>query len=640
MLARFNHHAAVAVLSLLLVQAPALYAGDGRNDLEDVKGVEAFLDQFFAQKMEERHVPGAVFVLVKDGRTTLAKGFGDADRERGIRVVPDRTAFEVASVSKLFTATSVMQQYERGRLKLDEDVNHYLHTFQLQNPFPRPVTLANLLTHAGGFDERTLGVNVRTRDDVQPLGQYLASRMPACSLPPGDVLSYSNHGMVLAGYIVEEKSGIPFARYVEENILMPLGMNHSSFAPGKELEGALAVGYDYDKDTQSYRALARTYRNDSPAGQLVATGTDMAAFMIAHLQGGRYKDTRILKEATTQEMHRQHFTQHPRLPGCAYGFFERFENGRRSLEHAGDLPGFASLLFLLPADRLGFFVSYNRDDFKLRDDLVKAFLDRYYPAAAAPFPAPPADFARRADLFTGYYRYNLYSRTTLEKPLSLVQQVPVVDGGDGTLTIEIPAALQEFLKPIRLVEVEPLLFRRDDGDRYAAFRMDADGRITHLALNVLGASVVLEKVPWYETRAVHGGLAIGFLAVFLSACLVWPVVALFRRWRRSPSNPVRPRLTSWLAFLVSALNLAFVGGLVLAVLKGDLVYEMPPAVLGLLTDPLVVAGLTAVLAVCVFLAWRNGSGSLLGRSYLSLIALASAGFLFFLSFWNLLGFRY
>jgi CubicO group peptidase (beta-lactamase class C family) len=637
---RVNLLAAVAVLLFLLVPVGRLCAGEAAGDLDDVKGVEAFLDQFFGEKMAERHVPGAVFVLVKDGRITLAKGFGYADRERQLPVVPDQTAFRVASVSKLFTATAVMQLVERGRLRLDEDVNHYLHAFQLREPFPKPLTLANLLTHTGGFDERTIGTAARTRADVQPLGRYLAARMPACSLPPGDVISYSNHGTALAGYVVEETSGVPFARYVRDNILEPLGMRHSSFEPGEELEGALAAGYDYDKDADSYRAVPRAYRNDGPAGQLVATGTDMAAFMIAHLQDGRYRDTRILQEATAREMHRQHFTRHPRLPGCAYGFFERFENGRRSLEHSGDLGGFASLLFLLPAEGVGFFVSCNRDDLKLRDDLAKAFLDRYYPAPAAPFPAPPADFARRAPLFTGWYRYNRYSRTTLERPMGAVQQVRVVDGGDGTLTIEIPSVLREFLNPIRLVEVEPLLFRRDDGDRYAAFRMGPDGRISHLAVNVLGAAIVLEKVPWYETPAVQGGLAAGFLAVFLSACVAAPAAALFRRWRRSPQKPLTPRPTPWLAFLVSALNLAFVGGLAAVVVKGDLDYGMPPAVLALLAVPLVTAGLTAVFAVCVFLAWRSGTGSALRRWYLALVALASVGFVFFLDFWNLLGFRY
>jgi CubicO group peptidase (beta-lactamase class C family) len=640
MRSRFGLCAALAILPLLVPATP-LHAGDPAKDLDDVKGVEGFLDQFFHEKMAERHVPGAVFVLVKDGHTIIAKGYGYADRESRLPVIPDKTTFRVASVSKLFTATAVMQQYERGRLKLDEDVNHYLHGFQLREPFPESVTLANLLTHTGGFDERTIGTTARTRDGVQPLGKYLAAWMPACSLPPGDVISYSNHGVSLAGHVVEETSGVPFARYVEENILQPLGMRHSSFDPGEELEAALAVGYDYDKDKDAYRAVPRTYLNGAPAGALVATGADMAAFMIAHLQAGRYRGTRILKETTAREMHRQHFTQHPRLPGCAYGFFEHFDNGRRGLEHSGDLSGFASLLFLLPSEDVGFFVSYNRDDLKLRVELAKAFLDRYFPAATfAPPPAPPADFARRAPLFAGYYRYNRYARTTLEDPVAAVQQLHVADNGDGTLTLEIPDVLRDFLGPIRMVEVEPLLFRRDDGDHYAAFRMGPDGRITHLSLNVLGASIVLEKVPWYETLAVQGGLGVGLLALFLVTCLAWPVVAVFRRWRGRPSHPLTPRATAWLAFLVAFLNVGFVAAMAVALFLLDFDYGMPPAVLALLTIPLVSVGLTAVLAACVVLAWRNGSGTALKRCYLSLVALASVGFLGFLSFWNLLGYHY
>jgi CubicO group peptidase (beta-lactamase class C family) len=637
---RFSVRAAAIILSALLAETRSLYAGDTVKDLDDLKGVETFFDQFFREKMAERHVPGAVFVLVKDGRVTFTKGYGVADRERQLPVDPDKTAFRVASVSKLFTATAVMQQYERGRLKLDEDVNHYLHAFQIRQPFPEPVTLANLLTHTGGFDERTIGTSARTRQEVRPLGQYLAARMPACSLPPGDVISYSNHGTALAGYIVEEASGIPFAKYVEENILRPLGMNHSSFDPGPELEAALAVGYDYDKDKDSFKVHPRTYFNGAPAGELVATGTDMAAFAIAHLQDGRYHDARILSEKTAREMHRQHFTQHPRLPGCAYGFFERLENGRRCLEHSGDLGGFASLLLLMPAEGVGFFVSCNHDDLKLRDDLAKAFLDRYYPAEAAPFPAPPADFARRASQFAGWYRYNRYSRSTLEKSLGAIQQLRVVDGGDGTLTIEIPGVLRDFLDPIRLVEVEPLLFRRDDGDRYAAFRMGPDGRITHLAFGVLGAAVVLEKVPWYETPAVQGGLGVGMLAVFLTALLFGPLAALFRWWRGRSRPPLTPRVTPWLAWLVSALNLAFVGGFAAGVYFEELDYGMPPVMVALLAVPLVSAGLTAIVAACVFLAWRNRSGTWLRRTYLSLVAVAAVGFVAFLNFWNLLGFKY
>jgi CubicO group peptidase (beta-lactamase class C family) len=632
--------AVAAIVSPMAGVLQPVQARDPLSGPEDPKEVEAFVDRFFREKMAERHVPGAVFVLVKDGRITLAKGFGYANREQGVPVVPERTVLQVASVSKLFTATAVMQLAERGRLRLDEDVNRYLKAFQLRQPFPRPVTLATLLTHTGGFDDRTIGTVANTRAEVVPLGTYLATQMPACALPPGDVINYSDHGNSLAGYVVEERSGVPFARYVEQNILIPLEMRHSSFDPAPGLERDLAIGYSYDPARGTFEPVPRRYQNAAPAGALVATGTDMAAFLIAHLQAGRYRGTRILEEATAREMHRQHFTQHPRLPGLAYGFFERFRNGRRALEHSGDVGGCASLLFLLPGEGTGFFVSYNRDDFKLRDDLAKAFLDHYYPAASsAPFPAPPPDFARRARLFTGNYRYNHYSRNTLEKPASILQ-LHVTDRGDGTLTIEIPGALRDVLDPIHLVEVEPLLFRRDDGDNYAAFRMGPDGRITHLALSVLGLAVVLEKVPWFETTAVQLGLGVGFLCVFLSACLVWPVGA-FIRWRHGkPRDPAVPRPTRWLASLIGLLNLAFVAGLAAAVSYGHLENGVPRGLVAALVLPLVSAVLTVGLVMCTFRVWRNGPGSLLQRCYLYAVTLSSVGFLLFLDFWNLLGIHY
>ena len=338
-------------------------------------------------------------------------------------------------------------------------------------------------------------------------------------------------------------------------------------------------------------------------------------------------------------MHRQHFTQHPRLPGVAYGFWERFENGRRTLEHSGDLSGFASLLCLLPEAGVGIFVSCNRDDLKLRDDLVKAFLDHYYPAAeSAPFPAAPADFARRAGLFTGYYRYNRYSRSTIEKPIAAVEQLRISDRGDGTLLIEIPAALQDVLGDIRLVEVEPLLFRRDDGDRYAAFRMDSEGRITHLALNVLGGAFVLEKVKWFESMPVQAGLTLGFLGVFACALLALPVAAIVRRFRHRPRTTGARRLVGWLAWLIGLLNLAFVGGLVAVVALGDIDYGLPPATVALFTVPFVSAALTGALLACIVRSWKGRSG--FSRAFVSLFAATSVGFLVFLNSWNLLGFKF
>jgi len=207
--------------------------------------LEAFLDGFFASSMGGYHVPGLVFVMVKDGRVFLSKGYGYASLDAGRPVDPETTLFRVASVSKLFTGTAIMQLAEQGKLDLHGDVNNYLKSFQLPETFPEPVTPLHLLAHTAGFDERVFGMEARNREDVRPLGEYLAERMPRRVLPPGDVFSYSNHGVALAGLLVKEISGVPFEKYVKDNILLPLGMNRSSFVLTPDLLPDLAQGYYY-----------------------------------------------------------------------------------------------------------------------------------------------------------------------------------------------------------------------------------------------------------------------------------------------------------------------------------------------------------------------------------------------------------
>ena len=124
----------------------------------------------------------------------------------------------------------------------------------------------------------------------------------------------------------------------------------------------------------------------------MSTVTDMGHFIIAHLNSGRFDHARILSQASVTEMHQQHFTQHPRMPGVAYGFFESYINDRPALFHAGG-GEHESLLYLLPEENLGFYIVYSGE---LGKDFLPAFMDHYYPASRPyTLPNPPADFAQR-----------------------------------------------------------------------------------------------------------------------------------------------------------------------------------------------------------------------------------------------------
>jgi CubicO group peptidase (beta-lactamase class C family) len=608
----------------------------------DPQELEAFLDPFFAKNMTEQHIPGAVFVLVKDGKIFFSKGYGYADLENKIPVVPDKTLFRVGSLSKLLTTTAVMQLAEQGKLKLDDDVNKYLKRFQIKKTYPQPVTFAHLLTHTHGFDSGWgIKAFVRSKSEMTPLGDYLAKRLPPRILPPGEVFLYSDVGMTLAGYLVEVISGVPFAQYIQQNILQPLDMRRSSFFQPlpPQLAPDLAVGYRYTNGTYQRRPFA--FNNNVPGSAFMATATDMAHFAIAQLQNGRYGEARILNEATAKEMHRQQFAHHPGMVGSAYGFSESWENNQKAIEHGGRLNGYTTRLYLLPDQNLGLFVSCNNNPSSLPRELVTEFLKHYYPVKEkSPSPVQPLTGSQKPDQHLyGTYRYNSYSHLTLEKLGAVLGDAPEVKvmagaDNDGTLALYVPQ--------FKWVELKPLLFRSIYSDTELLFRQNERGSITHM---FIGDSVfaALEKLAWYETKAFQLTLAIFCALSFVSACLVRLVSWLIRRSRKQLSQSTRmTRLAQFLAVLVSACNLVFLIGMGLVFFRTDywqLFFGLPRVAMVLLCIPPITAGLTLGLLLFTVLAWKNKYYSLIGRLHYSLITVAAVAFILFLNYWNLLGFR-
>lgn len=363
-------------IALLLILASGLAAcrpsGTETEPITfDPDELEAFSDAFFPARMEELHIPGLTFVFVQDGQVVLAKGYGQADLEQGIPVSPDITVMRIGSISKVFVATAVMQLVEQGRLDLDADVNQYLTTFQLEDTFRKPVTLAHLLTHTAGFEDPPYVSNTDPTL-VQPLGSYLAASMPPRIDPPAKVFRYSNHGYALAAYIVQEVSGLPFDQYVADHILHPLGMTHSGYLLLPPLPADLARGYFYEDGAQVAQPV--DYDSDYPGGSLVSTADDMARFMLAHLQEGCYQGACILQPSTVAEMQSRQAKTPYKGQNVTYGFVEGLEDGQRLLGHSGAIRGFGSSLNLLPEHNAGYFFSFNEECYQTSAcELVSAF---------------------------------------------------------------------------------------------------------------------------------------------------------------------------------------------------------------------------------------------------------------------------
>ena len=592
--------------------------------------LETWLDEFMAKQRSELHIPGVTFSLVQNGEILLAKGYGYANLEQKIPVSSDRTLFRVGSVSKLFVATAIMQLIEKGAIDLHEDVNKYLTEFQIEDNYPQPVTIANLLTHTAGFDDRLVGLFTRKAEDVKPLGKILGEKMPARVLPPGKVMSYSNCGYALLGYVVESVTGIPFSKYVEKKILQPLEMDGSSFTQPSHVDKNIALGYQYKKKQQTYQAFPFQYISIPPAGSFSATATDMAKFAIAHLQYGQYKSSRILEENTARQMQQQQFTHDPYLPGMGWGFMESYHNNQRAINHGGGLPGFTSLLYLLPSHNLGFFVSDNGQA-NLSKKLLEEFCDRYFPLKQKTnfdlsLPANQKSLKR----YQGSYRNNRYARRTIGKIFLL--GTPTFDlkiTVDGTLCIpQTPkTANQEYF-----LEIEPSFLQSYTNGRESLddcfVAKEKEGEVKTL-YNKMG---VLEKISWYETKLFHFTLIGLFIAVFLFG-LIFGIVTLTRFPEISEHQ-----ILLLMEIAVCSLNLLFIAGILLAI--QELIYEATKKLFLLFCIPILTSVLALVLSIFTIAAWLNPEHFFIEQISYSIIAIASLGFIPFLNYWNLLGFRY
>src|SRR5579862_2208223 len=211
--------------------------------------LQAFFDGIIPLQLERSDIAGASVLVMKDGNVLLQKGYGYADWKKKTTVDPVTSIFRLASISKLFTWVSIMQLQEQGKVDLDTDVNRYLD-FQIRPAFGQPITLRNLMTHTGGFEEETRDIIITDQKYKISLRDFLIDNQPMRLFPPGKIPGYSNYGVGLASYVVQRISGELFEQYVADHIFGPLGMTHSTFyqPPPKAFPATPSEGYRGDTE--------------------------------------------------------------------------------------------------------------------------------------------------------------------------------------------------------------------------------------------------------------------------------------------------------------------------------------------------------------------------------------------------------
>src|SRR6266700_2098108 len=340
-----------ATITLLLGLAAHAEDQSGVPARGESGAVATSLESIIRQEMEDKQLPAFSIALVDGNQIVWAQGFGYQDPDHKIPATA-QTVYRVGSVSKLFTDIGIMQMVEAGKINLDAAVSQYVPDFHPQNPFAKPITLRELMSHRSGLlREPPIG---NYFDPSEPTLQATVRSMNSTELvyEPGTHLKYSNAGIAVVGYTLEEMNHQSFPEYLKQAVLGPLGMNESAFAVEPDLMRNLAKAYMWSYDGAKFPAP--TFELGlAPAGCMYSTVTDLAQFLVALFDGGRGPKAQVLKRETLEQMWTPQFAKPGEKTGFGLGFAVSELDGHRVIGHGGAIYGFATEVVGLPEDKLG-----------------------------------------------------------------------------------------------------------------------------------------------------------------------------------------------------------------------------------------------------------------------------------------------
>jgi CubicO group peptidase (beta-lactamase class C family) len=610
----------VSVASGPTADARAHAAGD-----DPVRDVVATYRERIPELMAQQHVPGLAVALVDADRTLWVQGFGERD-DNGEPVTP-HTVFSAESMSKLFTATAVMQEVAAGRLDLDAPITTYLPDFTVHSAFERHperrITLRMLLSHTAGLPhEAPVGNN----NDLDP-GTFEAHVRSISEtwlrFPVGSGYAYSNLGIDLAGHILEQVEGRRFPAAVQHSLLGPLGMTDSTFD-----RSAIKASADRAVGHVSPYPHPPIEEPMTAAGGLYTSAADLARFLRFQLGDGTLDGRTVLGARWVREMR----TIPPPHAGDEAGYgvgvartrWNRFDQRPVLLDHGGGGFGFLTDLWWAPQLGVGVAVLTNSQDHDLQVDLAVSILgdlvtepgryhDRllalpYHPPVMAAYgsldlpPDMPALVARAAmtpdgheatrwAAYTGAYRLPAWG---VVSPVGTPDRFSVEDGTAYFRAYDDADTHSMVSHP--LVEVEPGLFLADDGETLD-LRGDPPTWGSLRLVRVSGGPGAWQWVVLAGVAAVSAG---------------WLGAAAVRaRRRRSAVRAMAPhRVAGTVATLTAIVTL---GSVALLLVLPDLVdsgflggLDLPLAVRVALHLPLALAVLTGCAVLVTGGAWLRG----------------------------------
>ncbi|GAB4450095.1 MAG: hypothetical protein OHK0015_55340 [Chloroflexi bacterium OHK40] len=311
--------------------------------------LEAKLTPFVEQLVASFGLAGAAVGVVLAGELVYARGFGTRNLDTGEPVTP-RTLFHLASVSKSFVATAVVQLAEQGKLALGAPVVNYLPYFRLKDPRYRAITIQQMLSHTSGMPDAVDYAWHASEDDDGALERYVRSLADQELIAdPGEKFGYSNIAFEVLGALIARVSGQPFEAYVASHILTPLEMHTSTFMR-REVPPDLAATPHLGAPLRVLGNAYPYHRAHAPSSSLHSSIVELSHWASANFNRGHYHGRQILRPESYELIWRQHVRTGNEGwdEATGLGWFFGTYRGQQMIYHNGSDPGFSSELVLLP----------------------------------------------------------------------------------------------------------------------------------------------------------------------------------------------------------------------------------------------------------------------------------------------------
>ncbi|REK10632.1 MAG: class A beta-lactamase-related serine hydrolase [Acidobacteria bacterium] len=475
----------------------------------EVQGAIAALDAWLEAVRIYDDVPGFSVGFVHDQDLIWSGGYGASNLETG-RAADAETIYSICSISKLFTAIAVLQQRDAGKLRLSDPVAEHLEWFSLRQAHEDSptITVESLLTHSSGLPRESDFGYWAGPDFPFPTREQMIERLASQETlyPAQRLFQYSNLALSLAGEVVQATSGVPYEEYVQQQILDPLGLEHTRPRYPDELRGEqLAIGYTgIDRSRERVPVSPFYTRGITPAAGFTSTVEDLARFASWQFRLLEQGGDEVLDANTLREMQRVHWVDPDWETTWGLGFNVRRDGDTTLVGHSGGCPGYITQFVLAPKKKIAAIALTNAGDgpaWRIADAMLKV-LGPAVAQAAKPGGKDEEDDAETAEDGQGDEGaeteeaapdLSRYVGNYATQPWGGESAVRI--WGDQLVAIDLPSRVLE--KPTKLRHVEGDVFVRltSDGEEREPWVFEFDAAAPDAAARLVVHGNPATRIP-------------------------------------------------------------------------------------------------------------------------------------------------